>query len=40
MKIKNVQEFDLNDLIDALDTNVKEDVKSFEDVVNLDGYLN
>ena len=40
MKIKNIQEFDLNDLIDALDTNVKEDVKSFEDVVNLDGYLN
>ena len=34
-----IQEFDLNDIIPALTTNIKEDVKSFEDLVNLDGSL-
>lgn len=33
-------EFTLDDLIDAVQENVKDDVKTFEDVVNLDGALN
>ena len=35
-----IQEFDLDDLIDAMSDNIKEDVKSFDDVINLDGALN
>jgi len=30
-------EFDLDDLIDALGDNVKDDIKSFEDLINLEG---
>lgn len=33
-------EFNLDDLIDATQENVKKDVKSFEDVINLDCSLN
>lgn len=33
-------EIGLDDLMDALGANVKEDIKSFEDVLNLDGALN
>lgn len=33
-------EFDLDDLMDCLGNNVKEDIKSFEDIINLDGCLN
>ena len=36
----NIQEFDLDDLVDALAENVKDDIKTFEDVVNLDGAVN
>ena len=43
-KIENtdydIQEFDLDDLVDALAENVKDDIKTFEDVVNLDGAVN
>ena len=35
-----IQEFDLDDLIDAMSDNIKEDVKSFDDVINLDCALN
>lgn len=35
-----IQEFDLDELMDAMATNLKEDVKNFEDVINLDGSLN
>ena len=35
-----IQEFDLDDLIDAMSDNIKEDVKSFDDILNLDGALN
>ena len=34
------EEFELDDIIDALTDNVKEDVKDFNDVINLDGALN
>ena len=43
-KIENtdydIQEFDLDDLVDALAENVKDDIKTFEDVINLDGAVN
>ena len=43
-KIENtdydIQEFDLDNLVDALAENVKDDIKTFEDVVNLDGAVN
>ena len=35
-----IQEFDLDDLVDALAENVKDDIKTFEDVINLDGAVN
>ena len=35
-----IQEFDLDDLVDALAENVKDDIKTFEDVINLDGAIN
>ena len=35
-----IQEFDLDDLVDALAENVKDDIKTFEDVINLDGATN
>ena len=35
-----VQEFDLDDLVDALAEKVKDDIKTFEDVINLDGAVN
>lgn len=34
-----IDEFDLDDLMDCMVTNVKEDIKDFEDLINLDGYL-
>lgn len=34
-----IQEFELDDLVDALSTNVKKDLKTFEDLINLDGSL-
>ena len=34
-----IQEFELDDIIPALTTNVKEDIKTFEDLINLDGSL-
>ena len=34
-----IQEFELDDLVDALSTNVKKDIKTFEDLINLDGSL-
>lgn len=43
-KIENtgydIQEFDLDNLVDALTENVKDDIKTFEDVINLDGAVN
>ena len=36
----DIQEFDLDDLVDALAENVKDDIKTFEDVINLDGAVN
>ena len=36
----DIQEFDLDDLVDALAENVKDDIKTFEDVINLDGATN
>ena len=43
-KIENtgydIQEFDLDNLVDALAENVKDDIKTFEDVINLDGAVN
>lgn len=42
-KIENtdydIKEFDLDDIVDALAGNVKEDIKTFEDVINLDGAV-
>ena len=35
-----IQEFDLDYLVDALAEKVKEDMKTFEDVINLDGAVN
>lgn len=35
----DIQEFDLDDIVDALAGNVKEDIKTFEDVINLDGAV-
>ena len=35
-----IQEFDLDDLVDALAEKVKDDIKTFEDVINLDGAVN
>ena len=34
-----IQTFDIDDLFNTMVDNVKEDVKSFEDLINLDGYL-
>lgn len=34
-----IQTFDIDDLFNTMADNVKEDIKSFEDLVNLDGYL-
>lgn len=36
----DIREFDLDDLVDALAENVKDDIKTFEDVINLDGAVN
>ena len=36
----DIQEFDLDNLVDALTENVKDDIKTFEDVINLDGAVN
>ena len=33
------EQFDLDELIDSVAENVKEDTKSFEDIVNLDGSI-
>lgn len=35
-----IQEIELDNLVDALSTNVKKDIKTFEDLINLDGALN
>lgn len=35
-----IQEIGLDDLMDALGTNIKEDIKTFEDLINLDGSVN
>lgn len=35
-----VREIDLEDLVGALEENVKEDIKNFDDIVNLSGSLN
>ena len=35
-----IQEFDLDYLVDALAEKVKDDIKTFEDVINLDGAVN
>lgn len=34
-----LQDFNLNDLMEGMKKNVKEDIKSFEDLINLDGSL-
>lgn len=34
-----IQEFDLDDLITAVNDNVKKELKTFEDLINLDGSL-
>lgn len=39
-KIDDIQEFDLDNLVDALAENVTDDIKTFEDVINLDGAVN
>lgn len=36
----DIQEFNLDNLVDALAENVKDDIKTFEDVINLDGAVN
>ena len=36
----DIQEFDLDDLVDALAENVKDDIKTFEEVIKLDGVVN
>lgn len=36
----DVIEMDLDDLVDALSNNVSEDLKTFDDLVNLDGAIN
>ena len=36
----DMMEFDLDDLVDALGTNVTKDMKSFDDVINLDAAIN
>lgn len=38
-KIKKLEEFELEDLVDALSTNVVKDIKNFEDLINLDGAI-
>lgn len=35
-----IQEFDLDDLLNGISDNVKRDIKTFEDIVNVDGALN
>ena len=35
-----IQEFDLDDLLNGVSDNVKKDIKTFEDIVNVDGALN
>lgn len=35
-----IQEFNLDDLIGAVSDNVKDDIKTFEDLINIDGALN
>lgn len=39
-EITDFDEYDLEDLIDAMADNVKEDIKTFDDLINLDGCLN
>lgn len=39
MKKLDIFTFDLNDLTSALNDNVKEDIKTFEDIINLDAAL-
>lgn len=40
MKKTDFDDFDLDDLLICLDDNVKKDIKTFEDYINLDGCLN
>ena len=35
-----IQEFNLDDLIGTVSDNVKDDIKTFEDLINIDGALN
>lgn len=35
-----IQKFNLDDLIGAVSDNVKDDIKTFEDLINIDGALN
>ena len=35
-----IYEIDLDDLMNNMDNNIKDDIKNFEDLVNLDGSLN
>lgn len=35
----DIQEFDLGDLLGSVVNNVKEDIKTFEDIINIDGSL-
>jgi ATP-dependent Clp protease protease subunit len=39
-KQKNKLDFDLDDLFDVMTSNVKEDIKNFDDLVNLNSALN
>ena len=35
-----IQEFDIDDLLKSVSKNVKEDMKTFEDLINIDGSIN
>lgn len=39
-KMEIFEKYDLDDLIDVMTDNIKEDVKSFDDLINLDSCLN
>ena len=39
MEEYEIQEFDIDDIIKATSKNVKEDIKTFEDLINIDGAL-
>lgn len=36
----DIQEFDLDELMDCLEENVTDDIKGFDDLINLDGAIN